>query len=131
MSPVRRITLFKIPSESDITEVLAAYDVLMATNLKVSYLPLFRPVPSFPFPLPSPHPTHILLQDSKPYIMTCVASRVYNTSESRSEGYTVAVQSTFANKEDVEFYDKECPAHKELKKITTRVHRGLCTLLME
>lgn len=122
MSPVRRITLFKIPSESDVTDVLTAYDVLMATHLKVSLLPPF-------FPLP--HPTHVFLQDSKPYILTCAASRVYNASESRSEGYTVAVQSTFASREDVEFYDRECPAHKELKKTTTRVNRGLCTLLME
>ena len=123
MSPIRRITLFKIPSESDISAVLSAYDVLMTTNLKVLL--------SFP-PLPiSPSLTNLQLQDSKPYILSCIASRVYNTSEARSEGYTVAVQSTFASKEDVEFYDKECPAHKELKKVTTPAHRGLCTLLME
>ena len=44
MSPIRRITLFKIPSESDISAVLSAYDVLMATNLKVRHhtsLPAF------------------------------------------------------------------------------------------
>lgn len=35
MSSVRRITLFKIPSESDIAAVLKAYDILKATNLKV------------------------------------------------------------------------------------------------
>lgn len=56
---------------------------------------------------------------------------MYNTSEERAQGYTVAVQSTFASKTDVEFYDKECAAHKELKKLTTRVHQGLCTLLIE
>jgi hypothetical protein len=122
MSPIRRITLFKIPSESDISAVLSAYDVLMTTNLKV--LPSLLS-PFFPSSQISTH------QDSKPYILTCIASRIYNTSEARSEGYTVAVQSTFASKEDVEFYDKECPAHKELKKVTTPAHRGLCTLLME
>lgn len=60
-----------------------------------------------------------------------MASRVYNSSEKRSEGYTVAVQSTFASRADIEFYDNECPAHKELKKLTTRVHKGFCTLLMD
>ena len=43
MSPIRRITLFKIPSESDISAVLSAYDVLMTTNLKV--LLSFPPLP--------------------------------------------------------------------------------------
>jgi Stress responsive A/B Barrel Domain len=135
MSQVRRITLFKIPSESDITAVLKAYDILKATNKKVrpsacspsfpSFTPFF-PSPPFLFP-------HLTLfpQDGAPYILSCDAARVYNTSEERSQGYTVAVQSTFASKVDVEFYDKECAAHKELKKLTTAVHQGLCTLLME
>ena len=46
MSPIRRITLFKIPSESDISAVLSAYDVLMTTNLKV--LLSFPPLPISP-----------------------------------------------------------------------------------
>lgn len=124
MAPIRRITLFKIPSETDILAVLKAYDVLMATNLKVILIPL-PPAPAGPLL------SQLIPQDSVPYIVSCTASRVYNTSEPRSEGYTVAVQSVFASREDVEFYDKECPAHKELKKITTTVNRGLCTLLME
>jgi hypothetical protein len=89
--------------------------------------PPFLILPPLPFPFHTDH-HH---QDSTPYILTCIASRVYNTSESRSEGYTVAVQSTFASREDVEFYDNECPAHKELKKLTSRVHKGVCTLLMD
>jgi hypothetical protein len=70
MSPVRRITLFKILSESDITAVLAAYDVLMATNLRVplQLLSLLHiPIPilaltSPPFSLFFPlHPSSISL----------------------------------------------------------------------
>lgn len=120
MSYVRRITLFKIPSESDIEAVLKAYDVLKQTNKKVMI-----PIPSLSRLLYEHY------QDGKRYILSCDANRVYNHSEERSQGYTVAVQSTFASKEDVDYYDKECEAHKELKKVSTPAHKGLCTLLME
>lgn len=41
MAYVRRITLFKIPSESDIDALLKAYDILKQTNKKVrdTFLP--------------------------------------------------------------------------------------------
>ncbi len=54
-------------------------------------------------------------QDGKPYIISNVARKVLNTSSHLSEGYTISSQSIFKSHEDHEFYDKECPAHKELK----------------
>ena len=54
-------------------------------------------------------------QDGKPYIVSNVSRKVLNTSSPLSEGYTISSQSIFKNHEDHEFYDKECPAHKELK----------------
>jgi hypothetical protein len=50
MSYVRRITLFKIPSESDITAVLKAYDILKETNKKVC-LASFYQFPTNPVPI--------------------------------------------------------------------------------
>jgi hypothetical protein len=44
--------------------------------------------------------------------------------DQRAQGYTVAVMSTFASKEDFEYYDKECEAHKELKAFAGSVHQG-------
>jgi hypothetical protein len=59
-------------------------------------------------------PSHVN-QDGKLYIVSNVSRRVLNTSNPLSEGYTISSQSIFKNHEDHDFYDKECPAHKELK----------------
>lgn len=41
------------------------------------------------------------------------------------------MQTTFASREDVEYYDKECLAHKELKAVVTPVRTDYATLLFE
>jgi hypothetical protein len=53
------------------------------------------------------------LQDGKPYILSCKANKLY--SDPRSQGFTVAAQTTFASREDMKYYDEECEAHKALK----------------
>lgn len=70
-------------------------------------------------------------QDGKPYIISNEANRVINTSEERTQGYTIAVQATFANREDVEYYDKECEAHKALRALATPKRTGIAMLLFE
>lgn len=35
----------------------------------------------------------------------------------RTQGYTVALQTTFATLEDMKFFDTECKFHAELKKV--------------
>lgn len=70
-------------------------------------------------------------QDGKPYIISNEANRVINSHEERSQGYTIAVQTTFVSREDVEYYDKHCNAHKELKKVATPVRKALATLIFE
>ncbi|KAH9815669.1 Protein of unknown function (DUF3659) [Teratosphaeria destructans] len=54
-------------------------------------------------------------QDDKPYIISNVSRRITNTSSPLSEGYTISSQSVFKSREDHEFYDQHCPAHKVLK----------------
>ena len=83
---IKRTTLFKIPPEH-IDKVLAEYETLRKNAVK----------------------------DGKPYIVSNVARRITNTDSPLSEGFTISSQSIFKNREDHEFYDKECPAHKELK----------------
>lgn len=83
---VKRTTLFKVPEEH-IDLVLKQYEVLRSTAVK----------------------------DGKPYIVSNVARRITNTSSPLSEGYTISSQSIFKNVADHAFYDKECPAHMELK----------------
>jgi hypothetical protein len=33
----------------------------------------------------------------------------------KDQGYTFVTKSVFKNKDDMEFYEKECPAHEEYK----------------
>ncbi|KAF2479468.1 hypothetical protein BDY17DRAFT_327434 [Neohortaea acidophila] len=99
---VKRTTLFKIP-EKNIDLVLKQYEVLRKTAVK----------------------------DGKPYIVSNVARRITNTSSPLSEGFTISSQSVFRSKEDHDFYDKECPAHAELKKVTGSVRTGIMTVVTE
>jgi hypothetical protein len=84
---IKRVTLFKIPKESDIDAVLKQYEKVRETSVK----------------------------DGKPYIVSNYASRIINTESPRSEGFTLSSQSVFETREDHDYYDNECPAHQELK----------------
>jgi Stress responsive A/B Barrel Domain len=70
-------------------------------------------------------------QDGKPYIVYNEAKRVINTSSPAHDGYTLASLSFFDSKEDHEYYDKECKAHGELKKLTASVRTGVCVTVSE
>ena len=65
-----------------------------------------------------------MIQDGKPYVVSLDVGRIQNTSEERSRGYTIAVQSTFASREDYEYYDKVCEAHKAFKSSVAGKHEG-------
>lgn len=54
-------------------------------------------------------------QDGKPYILSSKALKLL--SDPRSQGYTLAAQTTFSSVEDMKYYDEECAAHKELKEV--------------
>lgn len=50
----------------------------------------------------------------------------------RNQGYTVCAQTTFASLEDMNYYDNECEAHKELKsKAKGKVNPPPLVLFME
>ncbi|OAP64991.1 hypothetical protein AYL99_00963 [Fonsecaea erecta] len=105
MSPkyVKRVTLFKVPKEEDIDAILAEYQVMRSTAQK----------------------------DGQPYIVSNEATRVINSSEERSQGYTVIAVTTFKSREDVDFYDKGCAAHKKLREFITPRRTGFATLHYE
>ncbi|EXJ93769.1 hypothetical protein A1O1_02162, partial [Capronia coronata CBS 617.96] len=69
--------------------------------------------------------------DGKPYIVANEANRVLNTSDERSQGYTLVSVTTFKTKEDVEFYDKQCPAHRKLREFAAPRRTGVATLHYE
>ncbi|KAK4116922.1 hypothetical protein N656DRAFT_30 [Canariomyces notabilis] len=54
-------------------------------------------------------------RDGKPYILDIHAG--LTKDETRAKGYTVVAQTLFANRDDMEYYDNECPAHANLKKV--------------
>ncbi|KAK4506382.1 hypothetical protein PRZ48_000112 [Zasmidium cellare] len=100
---IKRLTMFKIPKEEDVERVLKAYEVLRGSAKK----------------------------DGKPYVVSNTARKILNSNAPISEGFTLASQSIFKNHEDHDFYDKECPAHKELKKTTGPVKTGVITIVTE
>jgi len=59
-------------------------------------------------------------QDGKPYILDVKAGPT--VQDARNQGYTLAVTSVYASQADMDYYDNECAAHGELKKVVkTRV----------
>ena len=63
------------------------------------------------------------VQDGKPYIISVTAGQA--TEDSRAQGYTVAVVTTFASEEDFHYYDTQCSAHAELKSFAKTVNQGM------
>lgn len=70
-------------------------------------------------------------QNGAPYIVSNEASRVINSSEERSQGFTIIAVTTFNSKEDVDYYDKECSAHRKLREFIAPRRTGFATLHYE
>ncbi|KAK4031938.1 hypothetical protein C8A01DRAFT_41617 [Parachaetomium inaequale] len=85
MGKIIRDTLFIVPKPANQDKLLDAYKELEKNQAK----------------------------DGKPYILHIHATRLLN--DERSLGHTVKATMTFANHEDMVYYDKECPAHAALK----------------
>ena len=60
-----------------------------------------------------------------------LTSLVSSSKEDRAQGWTLAVKSTFASKADMDYYDSECEAHKELKKVTASIRTDIVTVWFE
>ncbi|KAL8387457.1 hypothetical protein RB595_009890 [Gaeumannomyces hyphopodioides] len=89
-SRIHRVTLFKLPNPEAQQKLLDAYETLGRKQSK----------------------------DGKPYLLYLCAG-VSTSPDMRAQGYTVAAQTEFASQEDVVFYDEQCAAHGELKKMAT------------
>ena len=59
--------------------------------------------------------TTATIQDGQPYILRCVAGPAVD--DARSQGYTLAAQTTFSSLDDMKYYDNECEAHAALKAV--------------
>ncbi|KAJ5461911.1 stress responsive A/B barrel domain protein [Penicillium daleae] len=84
---ISRVTVFKIPKLEDQEVVLREF-----TNLQ-----------------------HGALKDGVPYILSVKAGHCFE--DTRSQGCSIALQTTFSGLEDMQFFDHECRYHEEMKKI--------------
>jgi hypothetical protein len=85
MSPIMRITLFKLPDQGAVQEAIEKYSALSQAALK----------------------------DGKPYIQMAAANAPHE--DPRSQGYTLVARTVFASKADMDYYDNECEAHAGIK----------------
>ncbi|KAJ9295671.1 hypothetical protein DTO271G3_5694 [Paecilomyces variotii] len=101
MAPIERITMFKIPNESDRDRVLEQYKVLAKTAVK----------------------------DGKPYITTIAFGPTI--PDPRNKGFNLAVKMTFPSLDDMKYYDTECEAHKALKAVVGPVREDIISAYFE
>jgi len=85
MAPVYRTTMFKVPDPDNQKKLIAAYHQLAKDQSK----------------------------DGKPYLLGLHVGQA--ADDPRTKGYTVVVHTVFASKEDMVYYDEQCPAHGALK----------------
>ncbi|KAF2024408.1 hypothetical protein EK21DRAFT_78774 [Setomelanomma holmii] len=96
MPTIRRMVLFKIPSEVDQQKLLGMYKEMPTRALK----------------------------NGKSYILSVEAGTTQQ--DSRAQGYTIAATSVFRDQEDFDYYDVDCKAHGELKAFARSVNEGMC-----
>ncbi len=92
---INRVTLFKIPSKEG----------------QAKLIDMYRDMPTR------------ALKDGKPYIISATVGPTFD--DARNQGYTLAAHSVFATVEDMKYYDDECVAHGELKKVARTLHEGV------
>ncbi|KZL67169.1 stress responsive A/B barrel domain-containing protein [Colletotrichum tofieldiae] len=98
---VTRITLFKIPDEENQKRILSLYQQMPQKALK----------------------------GGKPYIVSVKAGLA--VADQRAQGFTIAAVSTFASKEDMDYYDNGCATHQELKSIAKGSHQGFAMVFFQ
>ncbi|KAF2104271.1 stress responsive A/B barrel domain-containing protein [Rhizodiscina lignyota] len=81
-------------NEEDIEKVLAQYEVMKADSAK----------------------------DGKPYMVSVNARRIYD--DPRNQGFTLASHTTFANLEDMKYYDEGDAAHDALRQVVKPLVKG-------
>ncbi|WZH40752.1 Stress-response A/B barrel domain-containing protein [Fusarium acuminatum] len=84
---VHRVTMFKMPKAEDQERFLEQCRKMAVDNQR----------------------------NGTPYILSMVAGPVEDGP--RTEGYTFVNKTEFANMEDMKYYETECPAHGEVKKV--------------
>ncbi|KAM4057368.1 stress responsive a/B barrel domain-containing protein [Hirsutella rhossiliensis] len=101
ISPIHRVTLFKVPGNEDQERLLQMYKQMPTKAVK----------------------------DGKPYLLSVTAGKA--KPDQRAQGFTLAVISVFRSVDDMTYYDNECAAHAELKAVAKSVHQGAMMVFFE
>ncbi|KAI4147672.1 MAG: hypothetical protein LQ340_005446, partial [Diploschistes diacapsis] len=67
--------------------------------------------------------------DGEPYIVSVAANPLL--PDQRSQGFTFVARTAFASLDDMRFYDEECEAHKDVKKVVGPHAQGVMTVYWE
>lgn len=106
--PIQRSTCFKLKSPEDAQDMIDAYQTVEQTQQRVSASSQRTETDSRTYT-----ESELSTQDGKPYILSVSAHRTLD--DPRSQGYNFIANTTFANMEDVKYYDEHCEAHQKLK----------------
>jgi hypothetical protein len=96
--------MIKIPSEDHLTIALQGFETFTKNQKRVQEFSAFKILSLV---------LTIITQDNKPYILSMQAGRAQG--HVKEQGYTFVTKSVFKNMDDMEFYEKSCPAHEEYK----------------
>ncbi|MCJ1297445.1 hypothetical protein MMC08_000231 [Hypocenomyce scalaris] len=87
--PILRVTLLKISNPEDQTAAVQGFNELAKTAVK----------------------------DNAPYMLSPSISPILPDTLERSHGFTIVAKNAFKSKEDMDYYDSECEAHKKFKEM--------------
>lgn len=126
MPGIRRITMFKIGEAKDQQKLLGMYKDMQgkATKVRLAMSTYFSSTIFGQGLIDS-----TALQNGQPYILAVEAGTTQG--DERSQGYTIVATSVFKDREDFDFYDKECEAHAELRTFARSVSNGFCMVFFE
>jgi len=97
-SRIFRTTMFKVPDLDHQNQLIAAYHKMAENQCR---------------------------EDGQPYIVGLRIGQALD--DPRAKGYTIVVDTVFANIADMLYYDNKCPAHAELREVVRAGNWAIAT----
>jgi len=123
--PFLRQACFKVKREDDVQKMMDAYSSLSKTNERVSKRHEARTCS-----YRTPDRSFYWEQNGKPYLLAVEPHATI--ADSRNQGYNFVATTQYASMDDIEYYDTDCEAHKQLKSTVRDLVEGPpLTLIMK
>ncbi|KJR81595.1 stress responsive A/B barrel domain protein [Sporothrix schenckii 1099-18] len=120
---ITRVTYFKVPKAADRQALVSLYRAMPTKALKILSPSWLVAIASLWLL------TTNWWQNGAPYIRSVKAGPAL--ADARSQGFTFAAISVFDSLEDMQYYDKGCTAHAELRTFAQSVHEGAMVVYFE